>query len=355
MLLQWLRTWRARRAFSAVRHEVYESIGNSMLKDGVPLRTCLTKLVARASKDGDPLAALYSKWLRRMGDARTRGEFTACVKDDIPQTDYMVLVGFERAGKLAEGLVYQAGLIRRMRKMRSEFVLTLVKPGIAVTAAILLSAFFSSVTKNFLDVFPMEKWSALAQIMFRYTLFVGDHLLLIVLGLFALTGAFVWSLPNWGGALRHRLDNYLPYVVYRDYMAFSTLVVLASLLSSGTPLKVAAQQILNTGSNWIQSYFRKIVRRLGDARIRTPAEAFDVGFFPKRIYYRLLDASEQGDFHAAVRRIAEDGFDAMEQEMKKRGFILDQLSYLVAGGVMGLVAGGLAFAIMDLRALVSSL
>lgn len=348
------KTWRARRAFNKVRGEIYENIANSMIKDGVPLKNCLSKLVARASKDRDPAAPLYAAWLRRMGDSAMRGEFTACIKTDIPNSDYMVMSGFEHSGRLAEGILYQSQLIGKMQRMKSEFIMTLVKPGIAIIAAIALSAFFSTVAENFLEVAPMEKWSAFSQMMFKYTLFVNSNLMLIFGGLVLGGGWLSWSMTNWGRRnvrLRHRLDQYLPYVLYRDFTAFSVLIVIASLMSSGMPLKVATQNIMNTGSIWIKSYFRKIIRRLGDASIKSPAEAFDVGFFPKRIFYRLLDASEQGDFHVAIRRIAEDSFDAMERDMKKRAFVLDQLSYLIAGGVIGLIAAGLAFAIGDIRVL----
>lgn len=346
--------WRARRKFIKVRDEAYEGIANSMLKDGVPLKDCISRLAARAARDKDPVAPLYRAWYRRMGDASMRGEFTSCIKPDVPNSDYMVLRGFEHSGKLAEGILYQSHLIAKMRRMRSEFVMTLAKPGVAIFAAIGLSAFFSTVSNNFLEVAPIEKWSNFSQMMFRYTIFVNDNLPFILAGVVGGGGWFSWSMSNWGrrnAALRHRLDRYLPYAIYRDFTSFATLVVLSSLMSSGMPLKVAAQSIMDSGSVWIKSYFRKILRRLGDSGIKSPAEAFDVGFFPKNIYYRVLDASEQGDFDKAVRRIAEDSFEIMERDLKKRAFVLDQLSYLLAGGVIGLIAAGLAFAIGDIRVL----
>lgn len=348
-----LKMWLARRAFIRVRAELYESIGIAM-RDGVPLKNCISKLVARSFKDKDPAAALYAIWLRRLGDARMKGEFTACIRNDVPNSDYMVLNGFERAGRLAEGLLYQASLIRKMQRMRSEFVMTLVRPGIAMLAALGLSAFFATVSRNFLEIAPIEKWSGFSQAMFKYTLFINNNLLLIMSLLLIGGGWMYWSMSNWGKrnvTFRHFLDQHLPYVLYRDFMAFSTLIVMAALMSSGTPLKMAAQLIMDTGSTWLKSYFRKIVRRLGDARIKSPVEAFDIGFFPKKIFYRLLDASEHSEFHVALQRIAEDSFDAMERDMKKRAFILDQVSYLVAGGVIGLIAAGLAFAIGDIRTL----
>lgn len=346
---------RAQRSFLKAREDTYETIANSMLKDGVPLRDCISEMAARAAKDKDPAALLYKTWIRRMGDSGMRGEFATCIRPYIPNSDYMVLRGFEQSGRLAEGILYQAGLIAKMRKMRSDFIMTLVKPAIAFVSAIALSAFFATVAENFLEVAPMEKWPELARWMFSYTMFVSNNLLLIAMIILAVGAWLSWSMANWGkqnAVLRHRLDQYLPYVLYRDFTAFSTLIVLSSLMSSGTPLKIAAQSIMDSGSSWIKSYFRKIIRRLGDSSITSPAEAFDVGFFPKRIYYRVLDASKRVDFDNAVKRIAEDSFDRMERDMKKRAFVLDQISFLVAGGVIALIAAGLASAIGEIQALV---
>lgn len=346
---------RAVRAFRKVREDVYESIANSMMKDGVPLKDCISRLAARAIKDKDPIAPLYKAWINRMGDANMHGEFTSCIRRDVPNSDYMVLRGFEASGDLAGGIYYQSQLIGKMRKMKSDFIMTLIKPAITVVVAILLSAFFATVSTSFLEVAPMERWPELSRWMFTYTIFMSDYLLMIVISLIVTGSWITWSMSNWGKrnvALRHKLDQHMPYILYRDFTSFSTMVVLSSLMSSGMSLKVAAQSIMESGSPWLKSYFRKIIRRMGDSSIASTAVAFDVGFFPKRIYYRVVDASEQGGFEEAIKRIADDSFDRMERDMKKRAFVLDQLSVLFAGVIIALIAAGLASAIGEIQNLV---
>lgn len=338
----------ARYVFKGKREDAYRTIANSMLKDGVPLKDCIIKLANRAEKDRDSVAPLYRAWVRRMGDVRMKGEFTACIKPDIPNGDYMVLRGFERSGKLAEGILYQSTLIGRLRRMKSEFTGALVKPVISLLAIIGVSAFFSKASRGFLDTSPMEKWPLLSQYMFKTTIFIDENLYFILGTSIFVIAWLVWAMSHWGKhniKMRHWLDKFQPFVMYRDFTSFSTMIVLASLMSSGMPLKVAAKNILESGNLWIKSYFRLIVSRLGDARIKKQVEALDVGFFPKNIFYRIIDSSEQGDFDSAIRSIAEDSFESMERDMKKRAFALDQSVMIVTGSLAGLIAGGLASAV----------
>ena len=347
----------ARREFVKNRARFYESIGNSMLKDGVPLLECLRKLAQRSEEDGRPVARLFRLWVKRMGDTASKGEFSLVIKRDVPNSDYMILRGFEQSKKLPEGILYQANIIKRISKMRSTFIMSMIKPLLSVFSMVGLSMFFSSAARAFLENAPMEKWPAPSQAMFKWTIFIDDYAMLIlpitVISLMWLS----WSMPNWGNRnarLRHKLDGFLPYVAYRDFASFQTLIVLSSLMSSGAPLKISCQMILDTGSPWVRSYFRKIVKRLGDASITSPVKAFDVGFLQKDIYYRILDSSERGDFDTAVKRIAEDSFENMEESMKTRSFIMEQIATLIAGAIAALIALGLVSAIGSISALLKA-
>lgn len=347
----------ARRAFNGMREDVYETIASSMIKDGVPLNECLRKLADRAKQDKDSVAPLYKLWLRRLGDTSMKGEFTLCIRPDIPNSDYMVLRGFEQSGNLAAGIMYQSGLIRKMRKMRSEFIGSMAKPIISFLAISGVAAFFATASRGFLDVAPLSKWPVPSQVMFQFTIFM-DHYLTYILSVFIFTLVWiVWACGNWGdrnAKLRHKMDSYLPFVMYRDFTSFSTMIVLSSLMSAKIPLGVATKMIMESGSPWIKSYFKIISRRLGDSRMKSPAEAYNVGFFPKRIYYRVLDVSERGGFDEAIKSIAEDSFVRMESEMKKRAFILDQMVMAVTGLIAGLIAMGLTSAIGAMTSIIKS-
>jgi len=351
------RMFSARREFASNREHYYESIANSMLKDGVPLTECLQKMAKRNEEEKRPVARLFRLWVKKMGDTASKGEFSTVIKRDIPNGDYMVLRGFERAAQLPEGILYQSRLIKKMKKMRSDFIMSMMKPMISLLSVLCLSSFFASASRSFVEIAPMKKWPELSQYMFQWTIFVSDYFLLIIVSMVVVVSWVVWSMPKWGKTnvkLRHKLDPRLPYVMYRDFTAFSMLIVLSSLMASGTPLKIACQMILDSGTPWVRSYFRKIVKRLGDANITSPAKAFDVGFFSKEIYYRILDASERGGFDTAIKRIAEDSFENMEASMKKRAFAMDQVTLIVSGGIACLIAIGLVSAIGAVTSLLKS-
>lgn len=347
----------ARRAFAKQREHFYESIANSMIRDGVPLLTCLQKLAQRNEDEKRVVSLVFRSWIKKMGDTASKGEFTTAIKKDIPDGDYMVLSGFDRSGKLAEGIKYQAGLIKKMKRMRSNFIMSMLKPIFSVLAMLCLSVFFATAAKGFLETAPMSKWPGPSQAMFKFTIFTSDYFAIMMITIISVVAWIIWAMPRWGKRfvkLRHKMDSQLPFVAYRDFTSFSTLIVLASLMSSGTPLKVACQMILDSGNPWVKSYFRKIVRRLGDTNMTTPVKAFDVGFFHKDIFYRVIDSSERGDFSEAIKKIAEDSFEDMEENMKKRAFIMDQLTTLVAGGIAALIALGLVSAIGAMQGIIKA-
>lgn len=338
----------ARRAFAKNREYYYESIANSMLRDGVSLIECLQKMAKRNEGEKQVVALIFRMWVKRMGDINSKGEFTTVIRRDIPNSDYMILRGFERSNKLPEGILYQSGLIKKMKRMRSNFIMSMIKPLMSMFAMLGLAVFFASASRNYLENAPMEKWPVPSQVMFKFTIFCSDNFLMVMIFIISLLSWLTWAMPSWGKRnvkLRHKLDKHLPFVAYRDFTSFSTLIVLASLMSAGTPLKIACQMILDTGNTWIKSYFRKIVKKLGDTNTASPIKAFDVGFFNKDIYYRILDASERSSFDESIRRIAEDSFDDMEENMKKRTFVLDQITMLASGGVAVLIVLGLVSAI----------
>lgn len=342
----------ARREFASKREYIYESIGNSMVKDGISINDCVRKLALRAEKDKRPIAKIYKGWIKRMGDTATRGEFTAAIKRDIPDGDYMVLSGFERANNLGEGILYLASVIKRTKALRKMIKSSLASPIVSLFAMLGLSIMFVAPSKGFSQLAAPERWPKATQVMFTWTDFVDQNILLVMMSIVAFGILLAWSMPNWsqrGWKVRRKLDQFFPYSMYKDYSSFQALIVLSALLSSGVPIKAACQSIMETGTPWLRAYFKIIVRRLGDAKITQQAMAFDVGFLPKEIFYRLLDSSERNDVGESLKRIANDAFEDVENNIRGKIGILNQLTTFVSGGIAVTLALGLVSAVGQIQ------
>lgn len=284
---------------SKTRAEFYEDFA-AALDDGVDVVSYLRKRQQRAQQMKDPLGPLYRRWLQKM-DARSLS--MALKGSGIPGAEVMVVSAGESGAALPENLRFLAKTVREIAEMKKLVKVAMVGPSLVlVVLAALLYGFSHYFVPVLASVFPVEKWPLSGQRLYAVAQFINSYGLFVLAAIVGLVVAVGWSFNGWIFSGRRRLDDFLPYSLFRAYSGSITLVSLASLLHAGNSLVESLQNISRFSDRWVQWHMRSIIRRL-DSYSSSPGKAFDTGLLPRRALNRVIDRAERSNFGEAVQTI----------------------------------------------------
>jgi type II secretory pathway component PulF len=312
---------------SRTRADFYEDFA-AALDDGVDVVSYLRKRRDRARELRDPLRPLYARWLRKM-DSQSLSR--ALRGSGIPDSEIMVVAAGESGAALPENLRFLAKTVREIAQMKRLVVSAMIGPTIIfVVMAGLLYGFAYHFLPVLAQVFPVAKWPASGQRLYAVAQFVTSYGLLVVLGIIALVALVGWSFNHWIFSGRRRLDDFLPYSLFRAYSGSITLVSLASLLNAGNSLVESIESVGRFSGRWVKWHMRTIIRRL-DAYSASPGKAFDTGLLPRRALNRVIDRAERSNFGAAVQSIGFSVIADIRKEIEAGAKSLNTVMLVLAG------------------------
>jgi type II secretory pathway component PulF len=330
------------------RADFYEDFA-AALDDGVDVVSYLRKRQQRAQQMKDPLGSLYRQWLKKM-DARSLS--LALKGTGIPGAEIMVLSAGESGAALPENLRFLAKTVREIAEMKKLVKTAMVVPILIFTVlAALLYGFSHYFVPVLAAVFPVEKWPGSGQRLYAVAQFVNSYGLFVVVGIIGLMVALAWSFNGWIFPGRRRLDDFLPYSLFRAYSGSVTLVSLASLLHAGNSLVESLQNISRFSDRWVQWHARSIIRRL-DAYSSSPGKAFDTGLLPRRALNRVIDRAERSNFGEAVQAIGFSVIADVRKEIEAGAKGLNVVMLMLAGISLGLMMYGFLDTVYSIRSVV---
>jgi len=331
----------ARRSFAGMRGEFYEDMAFS-IRAGMSLNDILRVAASRAAKSGEKgLSSLLYGWSKKLGDREIKGSFAAAIKSDVPHLDTMVLSGFEEAGRLADGLVELSKIIKQSGAIKSAVLGAVGSPLFSLSVILAVAAFFGKdIMPAFANNAPVEKWPLIGQVSYVFTTVVANYIIIIVPAAIGCVWGFFWLLPNWASPLRKKLDRFAPFSLYQNYQSATFLVVMSSLIKAGLSLDSALRLLSKSGSRWMRMYLSISISKLGDMGNTDPSAAFDTGFFPTRIMWRIQDSAKRGGFAESIKNIADNSFDKISDGVVFQAAVINKVSFLITGFILiGLVAG----------------
>jgi type II secretory pathway component PulF len=211
-----------------------------------------------------------------------------------PTQEIVLIEAGERAGDLAQGLGQAIYVTSSLVELRSSLVKGLAYPAFLLSALLGLFVFYGTTTvPAMLDVIPLDQWPDSTRPFYYVTTGLVAYGPWLGLGLAALAGLSLWSLPRWRGRWRDRCDRLPPWSIYRTIQGASSLIAVGGLLATGTPLATGLGVIEASASPWLAQHIAAI--RL---RIRTGMAAGDA------MDMHLFDFAELGDDLADYGRLS---------------------------------------------------
>jgi len=336
--------WLAKSSFHGVRQDFYEDLAEALV-DGAQLAPRIKQLADRASAEGNLQAPLYQLWFHRMDNQ----SFAEALADTVPESDLMILQAAERAGDLSTGLRFTATVIAATATMRSALRKAVASFAFLMVLQIALLAGFSYYGIELIEaIVPANAWPWIGQQLKGLSLFVTESgpTVLVVGGVLGV--AYIWSLRNWRGSIRVKVDKYcLPYTIYRDFNGAMFLVSLAALMKNGVGLNDALETLAERASPWLLWHIRHIQLGL-DYQTESTGEAFATGLFNRALTWRIIDFGDRAgskagsNFAEAMEKVGITTIGKVMAGVQDKTAVLNKVAlFLNAGLIMFIVSGTL--------------
>ncbi|OYV46267.1 MAG: hypothetical protein B7X10_05070 [Burkholderiales bacterium 21-58-4] len=138
---------------------------------------------------------------------------------------------------------------------------------------------------------PPEYYAVLTQRLFGFATLVQGHWLFAAAFFLGAILLLLWSLPNLTGRIRHCLDRYSLWRIYRQVHAIGFLCVLTIVLkrpgAGSTQLRAALAMQKADASDWALAHLDAMLARIDIGLVG--ADTFDTGLFDHDLFWFLSD------------------------------------------------------------------
>ena len=305
-----------------------------LMADGIPLSDALTLIVGVSSRVEKSVA----RWmLRRLDEGDTMSEA-------MMQTFRFDVVG--AVSTVGETDVATNGLrvldrLREQHKGRCDAVAELIRPGIYLTFALILYAFFAwQVWPRFVEAAGDNRdlLPPLANGVFMFGDFVLTWWPVMLIGFVVAVAALRLGLRHWASVVRRWADVVWPLSLYRDLQAANTLEEVGILLTGGQDVRSALDSVARHATRYARMYIDLMRLRLDEGY--GLSEMLDVGYMAERDMARLRVLAEHQNLRETLTKTGIAARRDLLARLRKTARVLDVVGLLVVFlSFAGLIGG----------------
>ena len=340
--------------FNAQLPEFYESLADRIESaKGMTMVDFFVKDAERYSKDEDgkeiktPRGILSAHWAERFMDVG--GDLALTFEGTIPPEDVsLIRLGQEAgAGALPSTLRDLARLSLLIRKAKSVFFSSIVMGFNAIAlvfTALIATPLFTVPKLRETFVMPEEFIKGVALNLFSFSDFLTNWLLVIVVFAAAILYLVAWSLSNYTGEYRKKLDKYLLWRMYRDMQGALFLAVLSTMVKNrsgaGDNLLVALEKMRVGSTPWRRSHINRMIDNIQDLSVggldnsAAIANAINTGIIDRESFFYFMDVQEGQGISVGLAKAGERVEGPMLKMVEKQASIASKLMLFCALGFM---------------------
>lgn len=325
------------------RTRVYRKLSR-FLSNSVTLSQALEIMHKHATVDGRkpkaPVALILAEWRRQIANGKNFGQ---AIQGWVPDSDRLVIEGYEKAGALAMGIEKAILISGAAKKIKTTLIMGLAYPFVLFWVAILMLVMFGlNVIPTFEEILPRENWTGIGGQMASLSDFIRDYLVIALAGMAIVTGAVIYSLPRWTGKWRAKFDRIPPWSLYRLVMGSGFMVTVGSMIKSGISIPSILKMLQRGASPWY-------IERLGRAYYHVN-NGGNLGEALHRAGHNFPDAETVQDLRAYASLNGFDetldklGTEWLEESVVKvqaQTGMMKNLAILFLGAVFGWIAMGM--------------
>lgn len=279
---------------------------------------------------------LYEKWLRRLDN----GMLMNTINEEVPTTDIMLIGAYEKAGKLSEGLKFLSKTLELTKKMSGSIKMAVIGPSmLTIMLAGILSMHAFLLTPVLLSIMEVKDWTVAGRMLYPLAMTVKHYGIYIAGFIITAVTLFSLSLKRWKGPMRAKLDNYLPYSIYRDYNGALFLTSLAALMKAGNGMMESLKELSEMSSPWMQWHIREMITRI-DRHADEPAMALNTGLIPLDTMDRIVSYARRSSFLEAMANIGMESMSRTEENISSSAKKVNSIMLIIVGVVFILIISG---------------
>ncbi len=194
-------------------------------------------------------------------------------------------------------------------------------------------------------VMPAEYVPVIANRLFTFSDFVAEYLVYILLCIGGIAYAILWSLPNYVGKYRRRLDGFFIWGLYRDMQGALFLAVLSTMVKKrgniSDNLSVALQQMNNNTTPWRRWHISQMIDNIQNLDMSSMdssaaiTNALNTGIMDRESYFFLVDVQDgQGlaiGLQKAGERIEGPTLTSVQKQATTISFVMIGVAFAVVG------------------------
>lgn len=314
-----------------------------LLGNGVPILESLGTMYARREankKQNTPVGLALKDWMDQLRNGRRLSD---AIKDWVYSDEQMLIAAGEQSGTLHVALESVSEIMDAKKKIKSAVIGGIAYPVMMIMIAFSVLIMFSfRIIPEFARVVPDDKWYGIARTMIDFSNFSREWLWLIILVVITSIAAFSFSLSRWTSGLRVRLDQHLPYSLYRVIQGGSWMISFAAMISAGVRVENALQYMAKNASPWLKVRINACLSgmrsglNIGDSLARS-----GYGFPDVEIIDDLAVYSKLSGFDHAVALIGKEWIVESVDQIREIMKVIFGISVLLVGGFIAFMVGGL--------------
>jgi type II secretory pathway component PulF len=315
------------------RISLYKKL-KSFTEEEFAIYDSLIKFKTRFDKKKDFRGKIIGIWLENLKDGKS---LSYAISGWVPDSELNLIA----AGEDGQGIEYGLGEAIRFAESSQKIKNTIISgasyPALLFVAVIGFIAMFSiKLAPTYLTILPLEKWPDLGRNFYAFSKFIVDYWY-VALGLLIAFGVVIGlTISKWVGRIRRVFDNLPPWSIYKVYQGSAFLIMLASLMKSGTPLNDALKKIKKISSPWVSSYLEQMLRNLKKGG-KNFGQHLHVGLLDEETAYDVIDYSELGKFEEAVYTIGDNNLNESIVKIEKKTAMVKSLMIMLVGVTVGII------------------
>lgn len=346
---------RASRKFRKTLPEFYLSLAERIESSKeLKYSTMFERDAVRYSTDelGKPISTtrgtLAKHWAKKILDSG--GDLALTFTGTLPKEDIgLIRMGASAgAGALPATLRDLARISLLISKAKAIFlgatVMGILAIAVMLTVMIVTPVYTVPMLKETFTV-PPEYLPTVAKRLFAFSDFISKYLAFIVGFVFLLVYSIIWSLPNYVGKYRRKLDQYFIWALYRDMQGALFLAVLSTMVkkrgSVSDNLLVALESMSSNTTPWRRWHISKMVDNIQNMDLSSLdsstaiTNALNTGIMDRESFFFLVDVQDgQGlaiGLQKAGERVEGPTLTTVQKQARAISFVMLGISGVVVG------------------------
>jgi type II secretory pathway component PulF len=336
--MRWLDTIQlglARRKLRQKRADFYYDLA-AALEDKIPIFTILKGYEARARRRDPSSASMY----RAMMKAMQAGGLSVALRPILVSSELIMLDAIQNSGDaaLSKGLYFMSEMSGKLDHMNDVMRRAVTYPLMMLCLTITMIVAFSLYAVPLIEsLLPLDKWPPAGKALYAVSYAVRHYGFYMLGGVVVCLAVFLKSLATWQSPLRRKLDNFIPYSVYRTYTSAMLIVSISSLMRTGVSLRASLERAMKFSSPWLRWHLREVMRAMSSDSANKFGSAFKTGMLSHDMEDRVQEASERRDPVAAFVKIGIGSIDRIVRSMEDASSSITTALLFIAGGSLGMM------------------